>query len=288
MKKLHELSMLVPAMFADEYEEFKKDLRTNGQAEAIVLFENKILDGRHRYSVLAMEDGVPDEKIKFVQWEPRFDGDTPAKWVESKNMHRRHKMAAGARASLKAALIKWDEAHAQGRPRKDEKPADPAGFSKQADRAKEAGVSERVMRDAETVAKADPDLNAKVARGEVPLEKAVKQVRAAKGGGEPASRGPTLPPKVTKEDKQKARIAELEAEVKSLKEQLATSIENGAEVAEIAANLTALENGEGAQRMKALVAENKGLKAERDTARTENAALVKTVKQLQRQLGARK
>lgn len=45
---VHEFAALVPAMADSEYDAFREDIRVNGFMEAIILFEGKILDGRHR------------------------------------------------------------------------------------------------------------------------------------------------------------------------------------------------------------------------------------------------
>ena len=60
--EIHELAALIPEMSADEFRGLCDDIRTNGLIEPIVLYEDRVLDGRHRYRA-CIETGI----------EPRFE-----------------------------------------------------------------------------------------------------------------------------------------------------------------------------------------------------------------------
>jgi len=51
--EIHPLCKILPELKPDEYEELKSDIKTNGfhKTLPIVLFEDKIIDGRHRYKI---------------------------------------------------------------------------------------------------------------------------------------------------------------------------------------------------------------------------------------------
>jgi hypothetical protein len=94
----HPLSMKLPLMEGDEFEQFKADIKKNGQNEDIVLFEGKILDGRNRYRAL-MELG----RMPFVKdWDG--EGCTPEAFVLSENVFRRH-LTTSQRAMFAADLV---------------------------------------------------------------------------------------------------------------------------------------------------------------------------------------
>ena len=95
----HPYANIFPQMLPDEYEALVADIHQHGQQEAIVLFEGKILDGRHRYQ--AMNDL---QQAHSVDWKPKsweFCG-TPEEamqFVFSANLYRRH-LTTGQRACM--------------------------------------------------------------------------------------------------------------------------------------------------------------------------------------------
>ncbi len=69
-------------MNEEEYQELKKDIQENGLLEPITLYENEILDGRHR--ARACEELGIEPKYQ------NYDGENPLNYVVSLNIKRRH------------------------------------------------------------------------------------------------------------------------------------------------------------------------------------------------------
>jgi N6-adenosine-specific RNA methylase IME4 len=80
--EFHEYANLFPMMQTDELEDLVADVKQNGLIEPIVLYEDKILDGRNRF-LACSKAGI----------KPRYDyyrGYEPVSYVISKNVQRRH------------------------------------------------------------------------------------------------------------------------------------------------------------------------------------------------------
>lgn len=103
----HPAAEIFPMLSRADLESLKTDIRTNGQREPIVLFDDKIIDGRNRY--LACEElGIEPELCELESCPD------PIAYVLSLNLHRRH-LTPGERATVAAKI----ETLRQGRPSKD-------------------------------------------------------------------------------------------------------------------------------------------------------------------------
>lgn len=91
----HPLSNIFPLITGEEFSSLVHDIKTNGQREAIVLFEGKILDGRNRYRA-CRECGS-----EVVTRE--FEGGDALDYVLSLNMYRRQ-LTIAQRAVIAAEL----------------------------------------------------------------------------------------------------------------------------------------------------------------------------------------
>jgi len=80
--EFHEIANLFPMMQPDELSDLVDDIKQNGLIEPIVLYEEKILDGRNRY--LACGEAGVKPHYEY------YKGDEPVGYVVSKNLHRRH------------------------------------------------------------------------------------------------------------------------------------------------------------------------------------------------------
>src|SRR5215471_8114545 len=80
--EIHPLAEKTPPLTAKEYEHLKAGIASEGLLLAIVLFEGKILDGRHRYRI-CRELGIP-VKTRV------YEGDDPIGVIGSLNATQRH------------------------------------------------------------------------------------------------------------------------------------------------------------------------------------------------------
>jgi hypothetical protein len=95
----HELALVFPPMSEPEFAAFKEDIRGQGQQEAIILYEGKILDGLHRYRA-CRELGREPRVVRF-EGNPR----AAAQLVLGRNFHRRH-LTTSQRALVAAEMCK--------------------------------------------------------------------------------------------------------------------------------------------------------------------------------------
>jgi N6-adenosine-specific RNA methylase IME4 len=80
--KFHALADLFPLLEGDELDALAADIKTRGLLHPIVLYEEKILDGRNRWNA-----------CRAAKVEPRtetYRGKDPVGYVISANLHRRH------------------------------------------------------------------------------------------------------------------------------------------------------------------------------------------------------
>lgn len=85
--EFHRLANLIPMMSDAEMSDQQASLAANGLREPIVLFEGKILDGRHRYTN-GRAAGIELRVREFGSLPS--DGDDPLKFVIDLNLRRRH------------------------------------------------------------------------------------------------------------------------------------------------------------------------------------------------------
>jgi len=93
----HECADIFPLMDDESLEKLSKDIKINGQLEAIVLYEGKILDGRNRY--LACKKANIEPKYSIMNY--NID---PVDFVVSKNLVRRQLTPAQKAESANRAL----------------------------------------------------------------------------------------------------------------------------------------------------------------------------------------
>lgn len=91
----HPLADVFPDMSAEDYADLREDIRQHGLRQPVVLFQGKILDGRHRYR--ACKELDVDYQIE------RYIGNNPIEFVISLNLRRRH-LSTSQRAMMAAKL----------------------------------------------------------------------------------------------------------------------------------------------------------------------------------------
>jgi ParB-like chromosome segregation protein Spo0J len=97
--KPHDIALTFPPLDDIELQELMRDIAEHGQREAITLYEDKILDGWHRYQAC--------RRVGVTPFYREFKGDLEGAiaYARSLNYHRRH-LTAEQRRELIAKLIK--------------------------------------------------------------------------------------------------------------------------------------------------------------------------------------
>jgi hypothetical protein len=176
---VHPLAELIPPMTDSEFSELKADIEANGLRQTITLYEDKILDGRHRARACD-ELGLEPE---FMDYE----GDDPAGYVISLNLSRRH-LTTGQRSMAAVDLRAWERERPGGTRDRQGTRTDltsvPNGTKVDANESrasaeagKKFGVSRSSVERARTVAEKRPDLAEKVKAGEMTVNTAFDEAR---------------------------------------------------------------------------------------------------------------
>ena len=259
--KQHPLSAAFPSMSSDDFAALVEDVRANGQREPVIVLDDMVLDGWHRYSACLQLDIKP---AHFT-----FAGADPVAFVLSQNLHRRH-LSASQRAAAVVACNEWAPAR---RPNK----VEPGSTLSQtnAQMAKVAHVTPRTITDAKAAHKAG--LTPAIKDGALTVKEAAKVVRG--GIKQKPAEPPPAPPAALSEAREAVGI--LTEENDRLNDRLAVDAMDATEeekalCSETIANLRALN--------KTLTAELKAVKASRDEYMRENGELKKQIKSQRAQL----
>ena len=76
----HQLSAAFPDMPDEDFEDLIHSIKEHGQREPITVYENKILDGWHRYRACQQLDINPMTTV--------YEGNDPVSFVIDLNLHR--------------------------------------------------------------------------------------------------------------------------------------------------------------------------------------------------------
>jgi ParB-like chromosome segregation protein Spo0J len=102
----HRLANYFPSMGEDEFNELVKGIKENGQLNPIMLYEGKILDGKHRFKAC--------QKLGIEPITKEYKGNDPISFVISANIHRRH-LTESQRAMLATKMLPELEKQAKAR-----------------------------------------------------------------------------------------------------------------------------------------------------------------------------
>lgn len=95
---IHEFCRLFPDMPEEEYKALKEDIASNGLLEPVIIYQDKILDGKNRYRA-CMELGIEPKIIEF-----NGDEISALNFVISKNLKRRH-LSQSQKAALAVEIL---------------------------------------------------------------------------------------------------------------------------------------------------------------------------------------
>jgi len=194
--EVHPLAIALPQMTEAELIELRRDIEEHGVRQALIVYEGKVLDGRHRLYIAS----VTDKPVRIEEFEGSED--EARDLVASLNFARRHLTAAQKALSIERLF--GDKAREEakkagkatvGRPEKSRANLPAISESKSEDSRWEnravkmapggAGVSPRSVRAMAEVAKAPKTLS-KVERGEIrTVSEAARAAAAERGKPQP-------------------------------------------------------------------------------------------------------
>ena len=259
------LSAAFPDMDPEEFQDLLSSIKIHGQREPITLFENKILDGWHRYQAC--------QKLEISPATYEFDGEDPVSYVIDLNLNRRH-LSPSQKALAVVSCNSW---RGVGKPvipprggincRQDDISA--------TDMAKRAGVGTRTIERAKQVVNTgDQETIEKVRKGAISLSQALKAIdNADPSNAPPKPIEPRLPAAVSQDTYQS-----LKAEHESLKSLYQELFDNAEEMAKELQILESIKENEHVERMKQMQVEIDSLTISRDKWQNECAELKKQVK----------
>lgn len=156
--EIHELCKLFPVMQAEQFDALVDDIRANGLKSPVIIFEDKILDGRHRYKA-CVNLGIDADVEKY-------EGDDPLGFVISHNLARRH-LDESQRAMIAARIANLKDGQKKSRA--------PIGAASQSEAADRLSVGRRSVQRARTVIdKGTAELQQAVEEGKVAVSVAAK------------------------------------------------------------------------------------------------------------------
>ena len=177
----HPAAEIFPMMEDKHIKELADDIRINGLREPITTFGGKVLDGRNRIKACEIADVEPE----FVELPP---DESPARYVWSKNLSRRH-LSASQRSMAVFALQEILAKEAKSRMSRGGKLSvrqgveiiPPAEQGRTRDKLAEiAHVNPRYISDAKAIQEKSPELASKVAAGEMKIPEAMRKLQGGK------------------------------------------------------------------------------------------------------------
>ena len=170
--KHHEYAELFPMATSAELADMAEDIKKRGLLNPIIVYQNKILDGRNRFS--ACEQAGVSVKTK------EYSGSDALGDVISWNLHRRH-LTTGQKAALAVELKPMFEKQARERHASSNATRailPPSVKGKSRDHvARTVGISGRTVSDAERIKKESPGRFNDVKSGKVTIQQAIKDIK---------------------------------------------------------------------------------------------------------------
>jgi ParB-like chromosome segregation protein Spo0J len=167
--ELHPLCALFPRMAGNEFAALVADIKANGLRQPIITHNGMILDGGNRYEA-CLQAGVKPTMQEYK-------GENLVTFVMSANFHRRH-LSHGQQAAIVASATDWANAQAHGGDRKVDQ-GTLASLETVKDRAALSGAGTTAQKQADKLARENPEVAKQVAKGEKSLYQAVKENKPA-------------------------------------------------------------------------------------------------------------
>lgn len=153
--EFHEFANVFPLLEGKEFDALLRDVRDHGIREPVVIYEDKILDGRNRWNVC---------QVLGIEAPTRqFDGSDALEFVVSLNLHRRH-LTTSQRSMIGARI-----ANLKGRGRPAEIASYEAISESTAAKMMKVGRSS-VQRAGQVIESAAPEVARAVERGEITVK----------------------------------------------------------------------------------------------------------------------
>jgi hypothetical protein len=174
LKNWHEAANLFPLLPEEGLTSLAQDIKANSLQNPIVLFEDKVLDGRNRALACKLAGVEPT----FIHWQPK--GLLPYVWVISQNLRRRQLTAS------QLAVIAWELKGlfaAKGKKNKTKAGSDLPILVKvnsTEEAAEMVGASKGYVIEIEKLHKYDPSLIPQIKAGTIDIQEAKKAPKADK------------------------------------------------------------------------------------------------------------
>lgn len=163
--KDHNLAAILPLMADAEIRELSEDILQHGLKTPIVLYENKILDGRNRYRACQLVNVEP--KVRH------FTAGDPVAFIVSANVHRRH-LTESQRALVATKIASMKRGG-------DQTANLQSGAKTITEAAKELNVSPRLVATAKQVLSEAPKKDiAAIEQGKKTVSGVAREIKAAK------------------------------------------------------------------------------------------------------------
>ncbi len=170
--KIHPIADAFPMLQEDDIQSMAEDIRTNGQATAIALYQGMILDGRNRYRACQIANVDPKTRD--------YTGKDPVAFVLSLNLHRRH-LTTSQRAAVAANIANLKNGSNQHSKKEGVQKCTPSETEESLENsnkkaAKSLSVSPRSVASAKKVSAKSPEKFQEVINGKKTVGKALKEI----------------------------------------------------------------------------------------------------------------
>jgi ParB-like chromosome segregation protein Spo0J len=180
MREQHELSKAFPPMSEEEFQILKDSIENIGVQTPIVIFEDKVIDGWHRYTA-AMEVGLPCPEVDLA------DDVDPRDFVLANNKARRH-LTKSQLALSYSKVYQWNPSSKKSRG----EPGSPHKTNQEL--AEMVGTSARTIQQAKTVlSKGDKAVVEAVETGKISVKRGSQIAKLPKEQQESAITAPPEP-----------------------------------------------------------------------------------------------